>query len=138
MLVVYETSSLGYVLYDDVTAWGFECSVLATSRLARSWRHRRNKTDERDAQLLFELGDLERFPNRRCLASYAGLVPSSDESGEANDRKGHITHQGPSRLRRALCQAVQHWVRWDPEAKARYRRLVARGAGAPKRSPRWP
>jgi hypothetical protein len=55
------------------------------------------------------------------------LVPSSAESGEATDRKGHITHQGPARVRRALCQAVQHWVRCNPWAKARYRRLVARG-----------
>jgi len=278
VVVVYETSSLGYVLYDDVTAAGLECFVVATSRLARSWKQRRNKTDARDAQLLFELGrghvlagnplpavwvpdpdlrdhreltrartdlankitrvktqvqsllkryglerpegtgkgwtkgfrawldalaegptlgwgarvalctlvaqlrslaeeaayvddqlkalaahpryaaaaeamdagykgvglrvaltvltelgDLWRFPNRRCLASYVGLVPTSNESGEADDRKGHITHQGPSRLRRALCQAVQHWVRWDPEAKARYRRLVARGGRGAKK-----
>ena len=30
-------------------------------------------------------------------------------------------------MRRALCQAVQHWIRWSPWAKARYKRLVARG-----------
>jgi transposase len=75
---------------------------------------------------LTEMGDLDRFPNRRALASYLGLVPSSDESGEAADRKGHITHHGPPRVRRALCQAVQHWIRWRPWAKARYKRLVAR------------
>ena len=39
----------------------------------------------------------------------------------------HITHHGPPRVRRALCIAVQQWIRWSPAARARYRRLVARG-----------
>ncbi len=34
----------------------------------------------------------------RQLGAYLGLTPSSNESGEANDRKGHITRQGS-----ALC-----------------------------------
>jgi transposase len=271
VVVVYESSLMGFVLYDAVVAAALECYVLATSKLARSWKNRVQKTDERDAQMLFEqarahvlagnplpvvvvadpelrdhrevtrartdlaqkvtrvknqvqgllkryglerpagtgkswtkafrawldglvgseqlgwgarvalstlvaqlrslddevkhvdehlaalaqhprhaaaaeaiakfpgvsvgvaltflteMGDLERFPNRRCLASYLGLVPRSDESGETDDRKGHITHHGPPRVRRALCLAVQHWIRWSPAAKARYKRLVARG-----------
>jgi hypothetical protein len=36
-----------------------------------------------------ELGDLDRFANRRQLADYLGLAPSAFESGERNDRKGH-------------------------------------------------
>lgn len=58
---------------------------------------------------LTELGDLERFRNRREVGSYMGLAPSSFESGEVTDRKGHITRFGSSRLRRALCQSV--WAR---------------------------
>ena len=57
---------------------------------------------------LTELGDLTRFANRREITAYLGLCPSSHESGETNDRKGHITRQGPSRVRKLLCQAV--WV----------------------------
>ena len=41
---------------------------------------------------LLELGDMMRFRNRQQVGCYLGLVPSSDESGEANNRKGHITH----------------------------------------------
>ena len=48
----------------------------------------------------------------------------------ASDRKGHITRQGPRRLRRLLAQAVQMWVRWDPKAAEGYRRLVGK---SPKR-----
>ena len=39
---------------------------------------------------LTEMGDLERFHNRREMAAYLGLCPSSFESGETNDRKGRI------------------------------------------------
>ena len=45
---------------------------------------------------LTEMGDLDRFHNRREVAAYLGLCPSSFESGEANDRKGRITRQGPA------------------------------------------
>lgn len=57
---------------------------------------------------LTELGDLERFDNRRQLAAYLGLVPQAFESGNRNDRKGHITRQGSARLRHLLCQSA--WV----------------------------
>jgi transposase len=73
-----------------------------------------------------ELGVPERFSNRREVGAYCGLVPTQSESGETTEHKGHITHQGPPRLRRALCQAAHVWVRWDPGARATYGRLVAR------------
>jgi len=57
---------------------------------------------------LTEMGDLNRFNNRREVAAYLGLCPASYESGTANDRKGRITRQGPARLRKVLCQAA--WV----------------------------
>ena len=57
---------------------------------------------------LTEMGDLTRFDNRRQVAAYLGLCPSSNESGEKSDRKGRITRQGPARLRKMLCQAA--WV----------------------------
>ena len=75
---------------------------------------------------LTEMGNLSRFSNRRQVAAYLGLVPSSRESGEANDRKGHITHQGPGRVRGALCQATWAAVRSNPEIREIYERLVAK------------
>ena len=73
---------------------------------------------------LTELGDLRRFPNRQCLASYLGLIPSCHESGENNDRKGHITHQGPARVRKMLCQTGWTIARCNPNEKIVYRRIV--------------
>lgn len=75
---------------------------------------------------LTELGDLSRFKNRKQIGAYLGLAPSSAESGEANDRKGHITRQGPERVRAMLCQAVWNRIRFDPQERIFYERLVAR------------
>lgn len=75
---------------------------------------------------LTELGTMSRFSNRRQLASFLGLVPSCHESGEACDRKGHITRQGPGRVRKVLCQAVWSMIRCDPEVSRRYAELVLR------------
>ena len=111
----------------------------AVARLSREERYRR-VFDALDAEVgvglltamvfLTEMGDPERFGNRRQVAAYFGLVPSSDETGKRDDRKGHITHQGSPRVRWVICQAYHSEARTDPEEKARYERLVQRN---PKR-----
>ncbi len=75
---------------------------------------------------LTELGDLTRFKNRRQLAAYLGLAPCSFESGESNDRKGHITRQGSPRIRKILCQCVWSQIRLKGDESEAYRRIVAR------------
>jgi transposase len=75
---------------------------------------------------LSEMGDLRRFSNRRQIGAYLGLVPASQESGDRHDRKGHITHQGPWRVRKVLCQATWARVRTDEEERAAYQRIAAR------------
>lgn len=75
---------------------------------------------------LTELGDLSRFSNRQQVGSFLGLVPSSFETGESDDRKGHITRQGPPRVRKVLCQAVWSRLRCDPQERAAYDRIVHR------------
>jgi transposase len=72
---------------------------------------------------LTEMGDLTRFSNRRQVGSYLGLAPCSHESGEASDRKGHITRQGPSRLRKMLCQATWSAIRRDADTRAKHDRI---------------
>jgi len=79
---------------------------------------------------LAELGDLNRFANRKQVASYLGLVPTCSESGESNDRKGHITHQGPARVRKLLCQAAWVRKRLVPAEKRAFKSIER---GSPKR-----
>ena len=76
--------------------------------------------------MLTDVGDLRRFRNRRQIAAYLGVVPSSSESGETDDRKGHITHQGPSRVRRVLCQCVWSRIQHDVDERKAYDRIVGR------------
>jgi len=73
---------------------------------------------------LTEMGDLSRFKNRRQIGAYLGVVPSANESGETDDRKGHITHQGPARVRYVLCQAVWNQLKRNVQEKTIYERIV--------------
>jgi transposase len=75
---------------------------------------------------LTEMGALNRFANRRKVGAYLGLVPNCFESGETSDRKGHITREGPSRLRKILCQSVWSRIRCDEQERVAYDRIVSR------------
>ena len=75
---------------------------------------------------LTEMGDLSRFANRQQVGSFLGLTPSSFETGQDADRKGHITHQGPSRVRKVLCQAVWSRLRHVEGERFAYDRIVAK------------
>ncbi len=77
---------------------------------------------------LTEVGDMSRFSNRRQIAAYFGLAPSSYETGENSDRKGHITKQGSDRVRKLLCQAA--WCRSSEDAA--YKRVLARNKNKKK------
>jgi len=57
-----------------------------------------------------EVGDLGRFPTPGHLASYAGLVPSVDNSAR-RVRYGRITRRGSPWLRWALVEAAIHGTR---------------------------
>lgn len=56
--------------------------------------------------------EVERFPSAKHVASYAGLVPATYQSGD-RDHHGHITKQGSGELRAMLCEAAQHARRPD-------------------------
>lgn len=73
-----------------------------------------------------ELGQANRFRRGRHIGKYAGLTPTSHESGQQNDRKGHISRQGPPRLRKVLCQASWVHIRHDSQSREYYQRLIAR------------
>ena len=77
-----------------------------------------------------EMGDFTRFRRRQQVGSYWGLTPTSSESGENNDRKGHISRQGAPRMRRILCQSTWSRVRWDARESAKFNDYVRRN---PKR-----
>jgi transposase len=71
------------------------------------------------------IGKAERFQCGKQVASYLGLVPLEDSSGNRR-RLGHITKQGSSMLRFLLVEAAQATVRRLPEWRSRYFHLILR------------
>ena len=59
------------------------------------------------------IGKAERFGSGKQVASYLGLVPLEESSGNRR-RLGHITKQGSSMLRFLLVEAAQVTVRSVP------------------------
>jgi transposase len=71
------------------------------------------------------IGRADRFECGKQIASYLGLVPSEESSGQRR-RLGHITKQGNSLLRFLLVEAAQVTVRSDPEWRRKYFHLALR------------
>jgi transposase len=71
------------------------------------------------------IGTPERFGSGKPIASYLGLVPSEESSGDRR-RLGHITKQGNSLLRFLLVEAAQVTVRSDPEWRSKFFHLAMR------------
>ena len=71
------------------------------------------------------IGDADRFPCGKQVASYLGLVPLEDSSGNRR-RLGHITKQGNSMLRFLLVEAAQVTVRSLPQWRRKYAHLMMR------------
>ena len=72
-----------------------------------------------------ELGNMSQFKNERQLFSYTGLTPSEHSSGDAI-RRGHITRQGNSTIRHALCEAAWAAIKQDRDLRTFYERLYPR------------
>ena len=71
------------------------------------------------------IGEAQRFDCGKQIASYLGLVPLEDCSGNRR-RLGHITKQGSSMLRFLLVEAAQVTVRSMPEWRSKYFHLAMR------------
>ena len=71
------------------------------------------------------IGRVERFQCGKQIASYLGLVPLEESSGNRR-RLGHITKQGNSMLRFLLVEAAQVTVRSIPEWRSKYFHLMMR------------
>ncbi len=75
-----------------------------------------------------EVGDFRRFANAQQFASYIGLVPGEDSSGDDQNRLG-ITKAGNRHLRSLLIEAAQCYTRGQVGFKSKA--LKARQEGNP-------
>ena len=118
-----------------------ECKIIDKALIQLSKKERYKRQSERLLSIkgvglmtamtfLTEIGDVTRFKNRKQVGAYLGLVPSCFESGDAFDRKGRITRDGPYRLRSILNQSVWVHLRYNGEEKKLYDRIIEKN---PKR-----
>ena len=82
--------------------------------------------------IVAHLDDPHRFRSGKQVAAYGGLVPRQYQSGE-DDRRGRITKRGPAVLRKLLVQCAWAMIRYNPWARAVYKRL-SRGQARKKQA----
>ena len=75
--------------------------------------------------ILAEIGDVHRFPDEKHLISFAGLCPSTFQSGKVFYH-GRLTKQGSKWLRWILVEAAQHYARAPGRLGDLYRRVERR------------
>lgn len=66
------------------------------------------------AMILAEIGDFSRFKNADQILAYAGLSPSTYQSGQLTASYSHMEKRGSRYLRYALFNATRYVCLWDP------------------------
>jgi transposase len=79
------------------------------------------------AALTAHIGDIDRFPNKKCLVSYAGLAPRVKSSAGRTKAGQAITKKGSPFLRAWAYLGASCARQYDPELKAYYQGLKGRG-----------
>jgi transposase len=77
------------------------------------------------AGIIATIGDVSRFPDKKKLAAYFGVVPSTYQSGDTS-RNGRITKQGRAEARWLLIEAAESLRKSPGPMRALYRRVARR------------
>lgn len=67
------------------------------------------------AMILAEIGDFSRFSNADKILAYAGMSPTTYQSGTYESTHAHMEKRGSKYLRYALFNATKYVCNWDPE-----------------------
>ena len=79
------------------------------------------------AMILAEIGDFSRFGGPDQILAYAGLSPSTYQSGKLTSSYSHMEKRGSGYLRYALFNATVYVCIWDPSFKAYLAKKRAEG-----------
>ena len=79
------------------------------------------------AMILAEAGDLSRFDSPDKLLAYAGMSPSTYQSGQLKNCYPHMEKRGSRYLRYALYNATKYVCHWDPTFAAYLAKKRAEG-----------
>ena len=66
------------------------------------------------AMILAEIGDFSRFDSPDKILAYAGMSPSTYQSGQLESSYSHMEKRGSRYLRYALYNATKYVCHWDP------------------------
>ena len=66
------------------------------------------------AMILAEIGDFNRFDSPDKILAYAGMSPSTYQSGQLDNCYAHMEKRGSRYLRYALYNATKYVCHWDP------------------------
>ena len=66
------------------------------------------------AMIIAEIGDFNRFDSPDKILAYAGLSPSTYQSGQLDGAYSHMEKRGSRYLRYALYNAAKYVCHWDP------------------------
>lgn len=80
--------------------------------------------------LLAEIGEIERFPDRRALATYAGVLPMDNETA-GNDHGKHTSHFCNEYLKFMAIEAVRGAVRSSGRMRSLFERVRAKNRDKP-------
>ena len=79
------------------------------------------------AMILVEVGDFSRFDSPDKVLAYAGLSPSTYQSGQLNNCYAHMEKRGSRYLRYAIYNATKYVCHWDPTFAAYLAKKRAEG-----------
>lgn len=75
------------------------------------------------AQLMAEIGDVNRFPHRSSLIVFAGIDPDVNQSGKHNASSVPMSKRGSLHLRKTLFQIVNTYLKLSPSDEPVYQFL---------------
>ena len=79
------------------------------------------------AMIIAEIGDFSRFDSPDKILAYAGMSPSTYQSGHMDNCHSHMEKRGSRYLRYALYNATKYVCHWDPTFSAYLAKKRAEG-----------
>ena len=79
------------------------------------------------AMIIAEIGDFSRFDSPDRILAYAGMSPSTYQSGQLDNCYSHMEKRGSRYLRYALYNATKYVCHWDPSFAAYLAKKRAEG-----------
>lgn len=79
------------------------------------------------SSIIGEIGDIKRFPNVPSLIAYAGLDPTTFESGSSIQKKRKLSKKGSKYLRTALWQGAVYSLVHNPSLREFYQKKLSEG-----------